>query len=258
LLPFLFGPVAISIPPSIETHASMEIHFFRHGQAGTRDHYDQLSALGQDQARRLGAYLAERQEQFDAVVCGALTRQQETARIVQDVYRDDGLPFPPLQVDERWNEFDLDAVYHEIAPLLAADDAQFATEFAELRRAMAENRDGVHRKWTATDSAIVRAWVEERYAIRTESWRAFRKRVEAALSDLPSPARRVAVFTSATPIGISVGTALGLSAVDSILRLAGAQFNTNRTRLISQGGDFILSSFNETAHLTEPAFLTAR
>ncbi len=58
------------------------IYFIRHGQAGSRDAYDQLSALGQQQAILLGEYFAQQGLRFDQVVTGTLQRQQHTAQLV--------------------------------------------------------------------------------------------------------------------------------------------------------------------------------
>ncbi len=55
------------------------LYLVRHGQAGTREHYDSLSDLGQTQARLLGQHFAEQGIKFDAVYSGSLARQRATA-----------------------------------------------------------------------------------------------------------------------------------------------------------------------------------
>ena len=58
------------------------LYLVRHGQASFgADDYDQLSALGQAQARRLGEYWRESlgpELRFDAVLTGTLRRQLQT------------------------------------------------------------------------------------------------------------------------------------------------------------------------------------
>ena len=54
------------------------LYLVRHGQASFgADDYDQLSALGQRQAQRLGAYFQEKGLQFDAVLMGTLRRHAQ-------------------------------------------------------------------------------------------------------------------------------------------------------------------------------------
>jgi broad specificity phosphatase PhoE len=52
----------------------------RHGQAGSRLAYDDLSEIGQEQARVLGQWFAAHSVRFDAIVTGGLNRQRMTAR----------------------------------------------------------------------------------------------------------------------------------------------------------------------------------
>ncbi len=55
------------------------LYLFRHGQAGTRDHYDTLSGRGREQTRLLGEHLAAQGPVFTKFYCGALERQRQTA-----------------------------------------------------------------------------------------------------------------------------------------------------------------------------------
>ena len=55
------------------------LYLVRHGQASFgADDYDQLSALGQRQAQRLGAYFQDKGLRFDAVLMGTLRRHAQT------------------------------------------------------------------------------------------------------------------------------------------------------------------------------------
>ena len=105
------------------------LYLIRHGQAGLRHDYDTLSDIGRTQARLLGDYLAAQQVRFSAAYSGALKRQNETAREALSAMAAAGAEAPEIQIDEHWNEFDLDAVYQAVTPQLAADDPEFRAEF---------------------------------------------------------------------------------------------------------------------------------
>ncbi len=231
----------------------------RHGQAGLRHDYDTLSDLGRTQARLLGEYLAAQQVRFTAVYSGALKRQSETAREVLRAMAAAGAAVPEVQIDDHWNEFDLDAVYHAIAPRLAADDPEFQSEHEKLHRMLEEQNSPAHRNWTRCDTLVVRAWVEGRYEVPGESWEAFRKRVSTplrVLSRIP-PAETAVVFSSATPIAVWIGMALGLNG-RHVMRLAGVTYNAALTTMRAREEDLALFSFNGTPHLTEPHLRTFR
>ena len=80
------------------------LYLIRHAQAGPRHKYDQLSDLGQAQARHLGEYLAAQPVSFTAAFAGGLARQRLTAEAVARAYRDRSVPFPDIQHDPRWND----------------------------------------------------------------------------------------------------------------------------------------------------------
>ena len=235
------------------------LYLVRHGQAGLRDDYDKLSDLGHWQARLLGEHLAAQQVRFSAVYSGALRRQRETAAEVLNAMAAAGIPTPEPQVDEHWNEFDLDAVYDAIAPQLSADDADFRAEHEKLRRMLTEQGSSVHRTWTRCDTLLVRAWVEGKYAYDGESWEAFRQRVLAPLEVLSQVPKEetVAVFTSATPIAVWIGMALELNG-RHMMRLGGAMHNSALSTMRAREDDLALFSFNGTPHLPAPHLRTFR
>ena len=90
------------------------LYLVRHGQASFgADDYDQLSALGQRQAQRLGAYFQEKGLQFDAVLMGTLRRHAQTWEGIAE-----GAGIRHLQ-PVLWpglNEYDSAAVIHAIHP----------------------------------------------------------------------------------------------------------------------------------------------
>src|ERR1700722_8920539 len=230
------------------------LYLVRHGQAGTRENYDSLSDLGRRQARLLGRYFRDQGIQFTAAYSGSLARQQATAREV--------LPDAEIRVDPGWDEFDLSHVYRELAPRLVADDEQFRVEYEEMQRDIDRSQgahgDAVHRKWNDCDKKCVRAWVEGRYEYSGESWNGFVARIHGALGRVIDTAHdgNVAVFTSATPIGVSAARTLDI-ADGRAMWLAAVIFNASFTTL-RMHGEVRLFALNAIPHLNEAAFRTFR
>lgn len=232
------------------------VTLIRHGQAGSRQVYDDLSAIGHEQARALGDWFGERGVRFDAIVTGGLNRQRMTAREMAAAMSAHGIASPPPVVDERWSEFDLDAVYAGIGPLLAREDERFRVEYEELQREMADPESAAHRAWRSCDVMVVRSWIEGRFEFEGESFASFAARVHEALFALPAKGH-VAVVTSATPIALSAGAALDL-APKRVMQLAGAQRNTAFGEMDLRPGDPRLVSFNNLPHVSEARLRTFR
>lgn len=235
------------------------LYLFRHGQAGTRDHYDKLSETGQLQSQLLGEYLAADSVRIDFFYTGELRRQQETARQIVEAYRRAGVDVPEPTVDPHWNEFDLDGVYQGIAPQMARDDETFRAHYEELQREAALAGSAVHRRWTASDIAVVRAWIEGRYSYDGESWNDFTTRVRNARRNIlrHDENATIAVSTSATPIGIWTGLAMDLHP-RYIMRTAGVLHNSSYNVFRLRDGEISLFSLNNIPHLKEPALRTFR
>ena len=75
------------------------LYLIRHGQAGTRGHYDALSDLGHRQAYLLGQHLAAQKVPFKAMIAGCLNRQRQTADEVWRAYREAGVAVPDMVSD---------------------------------------------------------------------------------------------------------------------------------------------------------------
>jgi broad specificity phosphatase PhoE len=235
------------------------LYLIRHGQAGTRGHYDALSDLGKRQAYLLGQHLAAQNVPFQAFIAGCLNRQRQTAEEVWRAYREAGVAVPDIVSEPAWNEFDMTAVFSEFAPLLSDADPRFKQDYQELLRKLEDAHSPIHQAWTDCDTQAMRAWMEDRYPCRTESWAAFGQRVLSARAPLAAYQHgdAVAIFTSATPIAIWVASALGVSN-GKIMRLAGVMYNSAVTTVRLRDGDPMLFSFNGVPHLTEPELRTFR
>jgi len=225
------------------------LYLVRHGQAGLRHNYDQLSDLGRRQARLLGEWLVAQNVRFQAICSGALERQRQTAEEVRQAYLEAGAEAPEISTDPGWNEFDLDQVYRELAPILSETDPKFRADYEEMRRLARDEKSNIHRTWSASDMAIVRAWTEGKYT-HAETWEQFVQRVSGALQRLApyGSGESVAVFSSATPIAIAIGAALGV-ANGRVMRLAGVIYNSGLSTLHQREGDVRLFSFNSGAHM---------
>ncbi len=230
------------------------IYLIRHGQAGTRENYDQLSELGRKQAHLLGEFWAARRVGFDAIYAGGMVRQQLTARIATEASAHAG-GAEAIATDARWNEFSLRSVYEWMAPRLAAEDAGFARDFDEMQREVQADPHSVRGAAGRCDRAVIEAWMADRHPTETiESWEAFRRRVLQGFDALLARQfaaggnERVAVFTSVTPIAICIGRALGLDN-EKILRLMAVVYNSSVSVMKIRFGEPLLFHFNATAHL---------
>lgn len=240
-----------------------DFYFIRHGQAGTRLVYDTLSPTGHQQARLLGEYLAKQGVAFSHITVGGLQRHRETAQSVLDAYQTNGLAIPEPVIDPEWNEFDLDAVYKSLAPLMSKDDPGFAASYASMQQDLALQgkvvESVVNRRWNPCDGAVIKAWVTGQYPVGCQTWIAFRQRITAALAKLVSanPDGNVAIFTSATPTAISLAHVLGLND-NGLFSLAGVLINSSMSVLRSGDGDLRVFNFNAVPHLDDASLRTHR
>lgn len=235
-------------------------YLIRHGQAGTRDNYDLLSAVGQQQAQLLGAHLAEQGLAWRAFYAGGLRRQQQTARVVVEAFSAVGQTTPALIIDERWNEFSLTDVYRGLTPWLLAESPAFACDYEEMQADLLADPHATRGAAGRCDRAVIEAWMGNRYSdYDGESWDNFRARVQDLREYLTRHEAddHIGVFTSATPIAIWVGAALALSD-EKILRLMAVLYNSSVSILKLRQGELSLLNFNTTPHLQGAALRTFR
>jgi len=235
----------------------------RHGQAGTRDDYDSLSALGRRQARLLGEYFAEQKIEFSAAFSGTMLRQQQTAAEVSTAFTEAGKPFPETLIDERWDEFDLARIYRELAPLLCETDAYFRRDLeqmlAEMKESAGAHDAAVHRRWRPCDTKMVETWVEGVLPYSGETWEQFCSRVLSCGSSFEHAPRHanIIVFTSATPTAVLTSSALGITE-NRVRQLAGVLHNSSYTLLRQRDEQLRLFQFNAVPHLTTSELRTHR
>jgi broad specificity phosphatase PhoE len=205
----------------------------RHGQARPFDsNPDQLSALGEEQARILGEYWKRTGVTFDEVWSGSLTRQRQTAELAI------GSP----QISEDWNEYDASGILHNFAPPYELEDGADR-----------------NRKFQKIFEPAMLAWLAAEEHPAVETWGVFRSRVLGALrrmQDGPSN-RNVALFTSGGPISVLVQAAIG-AAERSFLEVNWRVKNCSLTEFTFSRDRLSLDSFNAVPHLERPELRTFR
>lgn len=225
-----------------------QLYLVRHGQASFgAANYDQLSPLGYQQAQWLGEYFQELGIQFDRVITGSLSRQQQTA---QAILAGNGQDLP-LQIDAGFNEFDfhgLAAIYCRFSEIpMPGTDNGGRDFFQMLRKAMiAWSRGELHATAPDTDSPTL------------ETWEQFHERVHDALQQL------IAREEDETVLAVSSGGAMAMAlsqvlhcGVDTLINLNMQTRNTGVHHLFYNQRGFQLAGFNALAHLQRPGRMNA-
>lgn len=210
------------------------LYLFRHGQAsfGAAD-YDQLSPLGAQQCQALGAYFAERNISFEAVMRGTLKRHAQSLDAFAVGYgvMPAALDWPGL------NEYDSEALIRSVhsGPLAKPDSPEvYRAHFRLLREGMA-------------------AWMAGRTApAGMPAYGDWVKGITSALDHVrANHSGNVALFSSGGPISTAVGHVLGTSAETTIelnLRIR----NSSITELAFTPKRHMLVSYNHVPHLDRP------
>jgi broad specificity phosphatase PhoE len=227
------------------------IYFIRHGQASFgSNNYDQLSPLGHEQGRVLGAALKARGVVPDLIISGSMKRHQETAINCLETL---GCSLQ-MELHQGVNEFHHENVI-EVAEPRYVDKLVMMSE-------MAASGDPKRSFQTFFKGAVSR-WVEGGFAHEyAESWADFRARCVAALDDIvrqTSPKGTTLVFTSGGTISVICAHLLGLSDAQAFT-INWTLANAGVTKLLAGRDGLHLISINEHAHLEggEKALLTYR
>ena len=232
----------------------------RHAQASFLSrNYDQLSALGETQARQLGDYWANRNVSFERVSSGPANRHRQTAQIVAEAYRRTGGSFPEPSILKEFDEFQGDAVVSESLPQLLERDEKIRRLHSAMAKATGETEK--RAAFQRLFEAIVSIWVNGEIALKNvESWQEFCARVNRGLSALLAKSGKgelAVIFTSGGPIAVAMQRALHLSAQDT-LQVAWMSRNCSFSEFLFASDRFTLSSFNSFPHLDDDSLLTYR
>lgn len=208
------------------------IYLVRHGQASFgADDYDQLSALGAQQAQQLGRYWHARNLRFDAVYTGTLRRHVQTLEGIAQT-----LPhLPASQQLPSLNEYDSHALIRCVhpEPLGAVDSPEaYRAHFRLLCDAMAQWMSGV-----VSPEGM-------------PTWADFSGGIRHALEDMRREHHggNVLVVSSGGPISTAASVVLGAAPEVSIalnMRIR----NTAVTELSMSTKRLMLQTFNTLNHL---------
>ncbi len=217
------------------------IYLIRHGQASFgSDNYDQLSPLGQLQARRTGEYLARTGINFDAVYSGDLSRQRETCELVCSQM--DGKI--PHTIDARFNEIRNDEQVEKLAPIVAAENPAIGQL---LQRGLSSSKD-----YQKVIDAVFNYWVRnDCSAFGIQSWEEYSGLVQDALRDVmrsQGGGKTLGIFTSGGTIATAVAHVLGLDGRHTYAFYEPI-FNCSVTQLFYSGSRVSLSYFNDRSFL---------
>ncbi|HLK18853.1 MAG TPA: histidine phosphatase family protein [Bryobacteraceae bacterium] len=200
----------------------------RHAQARPFEKdSDRLSAVGEQQSIALGQFWKTRGIRFDEVYSGTLRRHTHTAELAG---------FTDFVTRPEFNEYDATRILGALQqdePIL--DNRKLQRRFEEAMP-----------RWIAGTLHMA----------GLETWQAFRERIQCGLRGIiekDGPSRRVAVFTSAGPIGVAVQTVLGAPdrmAIELNWRIR----NCSLTEFVFTRSRVSLDSFNATPHLEEVTF----
>jgi broad specificity phosphatase PhoE len=236
------------------------VYLVRHAQASFLEpNYDQLSKLGEAQARLLGEYWSRHKIVFDGACTGPCVRQKDTLALVSDACRKAGIPFPDALVLRELDEYQGEAVLERSLPGLLETDQTIRGLHAAFRSS--SGSAGKRATFQKLFAAVIGKWVGGVICPPgVETWLEFCCRVNSGLTKcLPAGSRgkRVAIFTSGGPIAVAMQRALQLSA-ENTLSVSWMSRNSSWSEFLYSGERFTLSSFNCHPHLCDQAMLTHR
>jgi broad specificity phosphatase PhoE len=232
----------------------------RHGQASFfADNYDQLSPLGEQQARLLGEYWLRRGVRFDEVYTGPRVRQIETAALAGEAFAKAGLEWPEPQIVPELDEHHVDRMMKLAMRQILEKHPDIAALHAEYKAAT-EPRDK-HRTFQLMFEPIVGLWVAGKIgADGVESWTEFQERVRRGFKQIVAGqerGRRVAAFSSVGAITVCLQAALDCGDIKA-LELGWRVRNASITDFVFGRGRVTLEGFNALPHLEDPTMWTFR
>jgi broad specificity phosphatase PhoE len=216
----------------------------RHGQAsyGQAD-YDRLTPKGEHQAQALGKYLADLR--IDRLFVGPHRRHAET---LDGAARAAG-NLPPATMIDELAEYPAFGLLQHFMPTLVASDPKFAQLTQTPTRQLAN--EAFH--------TILNRWARDEWDVTgVERVTEFAARVRSGLDRIVREATsgaRLAIVTSAGPIGVAVGLVFGASE-HHMIRASTVIRNTSISELRFRSQDFDwhpervgLIAFNSIHHL---------
>lgn len=229
------------------------ITIVRHGQASiTGEHYDQLSDLGRQQSRLLGAYFQNRDMSWDRVVSGPLQRHTQTLDEACAAFGKDRVLKQHAQIMPELTEHQAIAVVDSVMAGQGRK-SRFDPDTSEADRKLQL------REFFFEFDRIMRQWVDQEIEIPDiENWQQARQRCASALQqmaeDCPANGNLLA-FSSGGFMAMALGAVLGLADV-TVYELSLEINNTAWAEIRTGNGGLRVRCFNWHPHLLEPDLIT--
>ncbi len=240
------------------------IYLIRHGQASFgHDDYDKLSETGVEQAQTLGTSLALKMSQPTKVITGSMLRHKQTAQGALAAFEssteaastnasthasviENATPYS-MQEDARWNEY----AHQEI---LGAFDERFETPAGI--RAFLKTSEQPQKQFLHLFNQAVARWMSGDFdADYSETWMAFKSRLQAALASVVSGLEdkdEVLIFTSGGPISLLAQAHLGVPETQ-LMQMNWTLVNCGITKLIQSRQGVFVAALNEHSVFEKPA-----
>ncbi|MFT3927100.1 MAG: histidine phosphatase family protein [Myxococcales bacterium] len=219
------------------------IYLIRHGQASFgRSNYDELSELGLEQAKILGAALRPRVPEVHRAYVGTMQRHRQTAQgCLEMMHAGRGISLSPLE-DKGFDEYDHEQLIARFKPRYE-NKLVMAAELA----ATLKPRQAFQEMFTQA----VGRWIAGTHdADYDEPWPVFGKRCVAALERVAhalDAKQNALVFTSGGTITAIVHHMLGISN-ERAVKMLWTMVNCGVTKIVVGSRGVHLSSFNEHGH----------
>jgi broad specificity phosphatase PhoE len=231
----------------------------RHGQASfLSSDYDRLSPAGEEQAKKLGLWLAKTGQRIDSVFTGPRVRQRRTAEIAGETYAASNVgAYPDPVLVPELDEYQAEDLLKRYLADVRHDDP-LAGHVRAFHEAI-EFRERV-RHADRLLGALLRRWVDGEVVTEgIETFAEFRARVARALDTVTATGggRTVLAFTSGGFIGAAVANVLRAddhAAVDLGLMCHNAAY----AEIVWTGARRSLRHFNAKPHLDDPGAWTHR
>jgi broad specificity phosphatase PhoE len=218
----------------------------RHGQASFGGPaYDQLSPLGEEQARAIGHAWAAQKLRFDRVYVGPLRRHQQTHDAAAAAYREHDLIWPdPVLLPQLDEHHGMAVLEHRLPQLIERDPA--------VREMIERHQVGdkeASRAYLKLFQQTTQQWARGKLRIADlEPWSAFRERVAQGMDQIMRDnggGKTVVAFTSGGVVAAAVGLALNLDD-EQIMALNWVVRNGSCTEFLFSTGRWSLHTFNAT------------
>jgi broad specificity phosphatase PhoE len=222
----------------------------RHGQASLHaDDYDNLSELGVEQARRLGAAFAERGLSFDAVYVGPKRRHGQTLELLASAAKEGGLDLPEAVGHEALDEVDAHILGEEAMRRVTPSCPDLKEQLA--RGALDDAGKVAMRHYIGVFEALMKRWAKGEFSDEIGPFDDFNRRVIGGMQKIMRAQgrnKRVLVVTSGGPISLVTRLALGVSE-ETVIELLFALNTGSVTELRYTENRLSLVRFNDAGYL---------